>query len=129
MPNAKPNRRLPISVVASTICLLGFVATGCATVTRGTKDAFAIQSTPSGATVTMTNGLSCVTPCAMQLPRKHGFSVTFTLGDHKTMTTNVVPQQAGAGLAGMAGNVLIGGLIGAAVDLGTGVRIPRQTCH
>jgi hypothetical protein len=56
----------------------------------------------------------------MELPRKHGFSVTFTLDGYKTLTTNVVPRQAGAGSAGMAGNIILGGLIGAAVDVGTG---------
>ena len=107
-------------VITLAILFLAALATGCASITRGTKDAFAIQSTPSGAMVSMSNGLNCVTPCAIELPRKHGFSVTFTLDGYKTLTTNVIPKQAGAGSAGMAGNVILGGLIGAAVDLGTG---------
>lgn len=104
----------------SAILFLTVLATGCASITRGTTDAFATQSTPSGATVSLSNGLTCVTPCAMELPRKHGFSVTFTLDGYKTLTTNVVPRQAGAGSAGMAGNIIFGGLIGAAVDAGSG---------
>ena len=102
------------------ILFLAVLATGCASITRGTKDAFAIQSTPSGAMVSMSNGLTCVTPCAMELPRKHSFSVTFKMDGYKELTTNVIPKQAGAGSAGMAGNIILGGLIGAAVDAGSG---------
>jgi len=35
----------------------------------------------------------------------------------------VESQVAGAGAAGMAGNVILGGLIGAAVDVGTGAML------
>ena len=93
---------------------------GCASITRGTKDGFSIQTTPHGALATLSNGLSCTTPCALILPRKEGFVVTLEKEGYSTVTTNVVPKQAGAGSAGMAGNVLVGGLIGVAVDSSTG---------
>lgn len=96
------------------------VTSGCASITRGTKDVFSVQTTPPGATATMSNGLTCVTPCTLELPRKHGFSVTLELDGYKGLTTNIVPKQAGAGSAGMAGNIIFGGLIGAAVDAGSG---------
>lgn len=107
-------------ILCATICLCASMATGCASITRGTKDVFSIQTDPPGATASMSNGLTCVTPCALELPRKHGFTVTLDLEGYKSLTTNVVPKQAGAGSAGMAGNVIFGGLIGAAVDAGSG---------
>lgn len=109
-------KRLTILSLLLTVLL----TSGCASITRGTKDAFAIESSPPGASATLSNGLSCTTPCAMELPRKHAFTVTFAMEGYKPVTANVIPRQAGAGSAGMAGNVLFGGLIGAAVDAGSG---------
>jgi hypothetical protein len=105
-------------VVLIVVC--GIALSGCATVTRGSKDFFEIESEPTGATVALSNGLSCVTPCAMELPRKHPFTATFSLEGYKPLTAEVVPKQAAAGTAGMAGNVLIGGLIGVVADASSG---------
>ena len=98
----------------------GFAISGCATVTRGTKDYFEIESEPTGADVALSNGVTCVTPCGLELPRKHSFTATFTLEGYKPLTTEVVPKQAAAGTAGLAGNVLIGGLIGVVADSTSG---------
>ena len=68
----------------------------------------------------MGGDITCSTPCALELKRKDAFTVTFTKDGYETITTNVVPVQASAGSAGMAGNILFGGLIGAAVDAGSG---------
>ena len=94
--------------------------TGCASITRGTKDGFAIETSPTGVKATLSNGFSCITPCALLLPRKEGFVVTFEKDGYETVTANVIPKQAGAGSAGMAGNLILGGLIGVAVDSSTG---------
>ena len=100
--------------------IFAYAVSGCATVTRGSKDFFEIESEPTGATVELSNGLSCVTPCGMELPRKHPFTATFSLDGYKPLTTEVVAKQAAAGTAGMAGNVLIGGLIGVVADSTSG---------
>lgn len=102
------------------LVLLGFAVTGCATVTRGTKDFFVIESEPTGATVALSNGLNCVTPCGMEMPRKRAFTASFSMDGYKPVQVEVVPKQAAAGTAGMAGNVLIGGLIGVVADSTTG---------
>ncbi len=102
------------------IVVCGFAVSGCATITRGSKDFFEIESEPTGASVALSNGLNCVTPCAMELPRKHPFTATFSLEGYKPLTAEVVPKQAGAGTAGMAGNVIFGGLIGVIADSRTG---------
>ncbi len=105
-------------VVLIVVC--GIALSGCATITRGSKDFFEIESEPTGATVALSNGLNCVTPCAMELPRKHAFTAEFSLEGYKSLSAEVVPKQAAAGTAGMAGNLLIGGLIGVVADASSG---------
>src|SRR5690606_34631225 len=100
--------RTGINLMCAVICFGTLLTTGCASITRGTKDVFSIQTDPPGATASMSNGLTCVTPCTLELPRKHGFTVTLTLDGYKSLSTSIVPRQAGAGSAGMAGNVIFG---------------------
>lgn len=90
---------------------------GCATITRGTHDAFVVQTDPVGASVKTSNGFSCdSTPCSMRMERKSEFDVTITKAGYKTWTGHVTHKTAGGGGAAMAGNVLVGGIIGAVVD-------------
>lgn len=90
----------------------------CATITRGTTQAFEVKTTPSGAMVKTSSGLYCeATPCVFPgVPRNSNFVVTITKPGYKTVTTNVTNTTSGGGGAGMAGNVLLGGIIGAVVD-------------
>lgn len=94
---------------------------GCATVTRGTTDVLVVNSLPQGAQVQLSNGMSCTaTPCSFKLPRKSDLKVTVSKERCQTVVTNVTHKTAGAGAAGVAGNVLVGGLIGLGVDAATG---------
>lgn len=95
-------------------------STGCATVTRGTTEAMIIESDPAGANVVLSTGETCMTPCSLEKKRKDGFDVTIEKAGFETVEVTVVSQSSGAGAAGMAGNVVIGGLIGMAVDAGSG---------
>lgn len=100
---------------AGVVTVLGL--SGCATITRGTNDVFVVETFPVGASVKTSNGYFCdSTPCSMKMPRKSEFTVTITKGGYKTWTGKVTNKVSGAGGAGMAGNVLVGGIIGAAVD-------------
>ena len=105
---------------ASRVLLIAAVAassTACATVTRGTSEAWTVETDPIGATVKTTAGFACdATPCTFKISRKAEFDVTITKPGYKTVNTRVIHQTAGAGAAGMAGNVLVGGLIGVGVD-------------
>jgi len=92
----------------------------CATVTRGTKQKFEIMSEPSGANVELSIGQSCVTPCKLKLKRKAAFVATFTKEGYETQTANVRSSFSGGGGAAGAGNILIGGFIGAGVDASNG---------
>lgn len=94
----------------------------CATVTRGMHEAFTVETEPSGASVETSNGLHCeATPCTFaRVERKAEFTVTITKAGYRTWSGTVTHHTAGAGAAGMAGNVLVGGLIGVGVDATSG---------
>jgi hypothetical protein len=93
----------------------------CATVTRGSSDAWVVNTTPSGAKVETSNGHQCpATPCAIKMKRKSEFTATVTKTGYKTATVSVSHKTANAGAAGVAGNVLLGGVIGLGVDIATG---------
>ncbi|MEL6664270.1 MAG: PEGA domain-containing protein, partial [Pseudomonadota bacterium] len=95
---------------------------GCATITRGTTEAFVVETEPSGATVTTSLGVMCApTPCVIpKVSREAEFTVTIEREGYQTTTHNITHQMSGGGGAGMAGNVLLGGVIGAAVDANSG---------
>ena len=107
-----------------TIAMVGALALalgGCATVTRGTNDSWTVNTTPSGATVKTSNQFECdSTPCTFKMPRKSEFDVTITKAGYKDWHGHVTHHISGAGGAGMAGNVVLGGIIGAGVDAYSG---------
>lgn len=102
------------------ILAASLVAGGCATVTRGTTQAWSVDSVPSGAVASLSNGERCETPCALTLKRKHPFSVEVCKAGYRAVNTTVVSSISGAGATGMAGNVLVGGVIGIGVDAASG---------
>lgn len=106
------------------IVLMGCLAlsvSACATVTRGTEEGFVVETDPSGAKVETSHGHFCdATPCVMKMKRESEFVVTVSKEGYKTFKTNVTHQTAGGGAAGMAGNVLLGGIVGGVIDANTG---------
>lgn len=101
---------------------LGVVASlsGCATITRGSKQKFDITSEPTNANVALSLGQKCVTPCHLKLKRREPFVATVTKEGYETQQVNVRSKVHGGGAAAGVGNVLIGGLIGVGVDASTG---------
>ena len=97
---------------------------GCATITRGTTDTWTVNTTPSGAAVKTSSGFACEsTPCTFRMQRKEQFDVTVTKAGYKTWTGHVTHKIAGAGGAGFVGNALVGGIIGAGVDVSSGAML------
>jgi hypothetical protein len=125
---------------------------GCATVTRGTETNVTFESSPSGAEVRTQlvdmcsisecrvddaenptapavhaappiPGPNCTTPCSIRVSRKQAIVATFTKAGYEPQTVNVQLRVAGAGAAGLAGNVLIGGVIGLGVDAISGAAL------
>lgn len=106
--------------LAAVVCA-GSTLAACATVTRGTEDAWMIHSDPSGARVETTNGHQCTaTPCAIKMKRRSEFTATLSKPGYKPASVQVTHRTSGAGAAGVAGNVIVGGLIGIGVDMYSG---------
>lgn len=109
--------------IIKTICVFALVASlgACATVTRGKTTAWSVESTPSGAAVRTSNGYTCeATPCTFTIARKSGFGVTVSRNGYKPFEGQVEARVSGAGGAAMAGNLLVGGLIGGGIDASSG---------
>jgi len=97
-----------------------FLLAGCATVVRGTTNQVQVTSEPSGAQARTTLGHSCTTPCTLTIERKLAFSVIYTMPGYLEQTIPVNTQVSGGGAAGMAGNILLGGVVGVVADAATG---------
>ena len=108
------------------ILVVTLFTTGCATITRGTREVFTVDSTPQGANVQISTGQSGQTPLSVKVPRNETLHVTISKPGYKTRQTTVPTQIAGGGGLAMAGNVVLGGLIGAAVDAGTGAMMEHK---
>ena len=107
---------MKVIIVAACVAL-----SGCATVTRGSNTTFTVETDPGGAAVKTSNQFACdATPCTFKMPRKSEFDVTITKAGYKTWQGKVTNKIANAGGAAMAGNVLLGGIIGAGIDVSTG---------
>ncbi|KQP39645.1 translation initiation factor 2 [Methylobacterium sp. Leaf106] len=93
----------------------------CGSITRGTSEKMAFQTEPAGAMMTSTKGYACpATPCSLDVDRSDEFDVTFAKPGFRPETIPVRTKVVGTGAAGMAGNVIAGGIIGIGVDAATG---------
>jgi hypothetical protein len=93
----------------------------CATITRGSSQQFTVQSEPSGASVSTSNGFQCdATPCTFRMPRKDPFRATVSLDGYVTQEVDVTSGISGEGGAGLAGNLIFGGIVGGVVDANSG---------
>lgn len=92
----------------------------CSTVTRGTTSKVIFESYPTGAYVSTSAGHACETPCVIEIPRKTEFVTKFSKEGYADTSVAVQTRVAGAGAAGFAGNILIGGVVGMGVDAATG---------
>ena len=101
---------------------LAIILDSCATITRGTTEALQIQTQPSGAIAKdLSTGQMCETPCVfVESRKKDDFAIKITKEGYKPVEVNVRSVISDAGAAGMAGNVLLGGIIGAGVDAVSG---------
>lgn len=116
---AKNAARLGVRLLALAGVALSLPA--CATVTRGSSQQFTVESTPPGAQVSTSNGFECqATPCTFRMPRKDGFRITVAKEGYVSQTHEITSSVSGAGGTAMAGNILVGGIIGGAIDATSG---------
>ena len=94
------------AILAAVVLVLG---SGCATITRGSSEAFVIETDPAGAEARLSTGLQCRTPCSLKVKRRGDFVVTLEKDGYETVQATVTSSIDNAGSAGMAGNVLVGG--------------------
>ncbi len=93
----------------------------CATITRGSSQEFTVESTPPGARVSTSNGFQCeATPCTFRMPRKDEFRTTVSMDGYVSQEHHIQSGISGGGAAGLAGNVIFGGIIGGVVDASSG---------
>jgi hypothetical protein len=111
--------KLPLLRLAA-LWVFALSAASCATITRGSNDVLIVNSDPSGAKVTTSTGLSGTTPATFTVNRRGGFVVKIEKQGFETVEVQISSKIHGAGGTALAGNLLIGGLIGVAVDAGTG---------
>lgn len=104
-----------IGRLAAIVVLAGALP-ACATITRGTDETYVIESEPPGATAALSTGISCTTPCSLRVKRRQGFTVDITREGYEPVKATVTSGVSGGGGAAMAGNVILGGIIGAVVD-------------
>lgn len=104
--------RVGVAILAATSL------SGCATVLRGTKQKFEVVTVPPGADVSLSNGVTCVSPCKLKLKRKDPFTATISMAGYQTVEIQVESKFNGGGAA--AGNLLLGGIIGGVVDATNG---------
>ncbi len=97
---------------------------GCATITRGSNDTLVVNSTPSGAQVKMSDGQTCNnTPCTFKVPQKSELNGLIAKQGCAHQQIRVSNKVAPGGSAAMAGNVFVGGIIGAGVDASSGAML------
>jgi hypothetical protein len=102
--------------IAGGVLVASVLLTGCATITRGTNENFAVQSEPSQADVRLSTGQTCITPCTLRVKRKSRFMVTVSKNGYQTQEAEVHGVVKGGGGAALAGNAIFGGLIGGGID-------------
>lgn len=92
---------------------------GCATISHGTTQQFAVHSQPAGADVGTSIGVSCITPCTLTLKRKAGFVATIRKPGYQSATVTVT-SVASDGHGAVVRSALTTGLVGYLVDRGNG---------
>jgi hypothetical protein len=106
--------------VAVVFAIASLACGGCATITRGTTQALVIESDPPGADVELSNGLRGRTPASFTVKRRENLVVKIRKDGYEPVEATVSSTVGDGGGTAMAGNILFGGLIGAAVDGGNG---------
>ncbi len=92
--------------------LISIQLSGCATILNGSYQDIAISSNPSGATVIIDTSVYGKTPLVAKLSRKQSHIVKLELPGFVTYEAPIVQGTSGA----IWGNIIIGGLIGLAID-------------
>ena len=111
-------RNMPVCMVLCVAVIVTLVTvTGCATImNRGGNQRVLINSMPHGATATIDGVITITTPGEVSLKRSKSHVVRIEKEGYQPSTMMIDNELSGW----VFGNILIGGLIGLAIDMGTG---------
>jgi hypothetical protein len=99
------------------VLALTLLCSGCATLTRGTTEAYQVISDPDGAAVTLSTGETCTTPCTLEKKRGDSFALKIEKAGYQPYEIMVNSETCEIGQAALAGNLLlIGSVIWASID-------------
>jgi len=98
------------------VAVLATTAGGCATISKGTTQSISFNSSPSGATVVVNGSVRGQTPTVIALARSRDHSGQVYMPGYQPVAFRITRRPTNA----IFGNILIGGLIGAAVDGASG---------
>lgn len=98
--------------VFTLIAMLALSLTGCATIMHGTNQEVGFSSNPTGAKVCLDNQTCGKTPQVFKVSRKDNHVVRLELDGYQPYETTLTKSVSGW----VWGNIVIGGLIGLAVD-------------
>lgn len=87
----------------------------CATIVNGKKEMFEVRTNPAGATAEI-YGQKCKTPCSFELRRGTNYLVRINKEGYKSKE---IPLDGKSTDGWVWGNLMIGGIIGLAVDYGS----------
>lgn len=95
---------------------LSFILASCSTIVNGRYDEVRVSSSVPGAAVIVDGMNKGQTPCVVEVSRKGGQTLSIEKEGYEAYQTRLSTSLSGW----MFGNILIGGLIGIAVDVTTG---------
>lgn len=101
----------PRATLLTSTCILLLTA-GCATIMHGTSQEISISSVPSGAEVIVNGQTHGLTPVVADLKRKDQHLIQIQLDGYQPFEIRLVRRTSGW----VWGNIVLGGLIGLAVD-------------
>jgi uncharacterized protein YceK len=106
---------------------LSLLLSGCATVVNGTHQSIGVSSNPAGASVMVDNQKNFVTPASVELKRNQSHTFVFSKPGYKDDSFVITSGTSGW----VWGNILIGGLIGTAVDFASGGarKLSQESVH
>lgn len=88
----------------------------CCSIIKGSTQEVGIASNPAGANVTINGELKGVTPTTLKLDRDKQYTIVLTKPGYEPYSAALTHSVSGW----VWGNVFFGGLIGLAIDAGTG---------
>ena len=107
-------KRILLGVFLAFSCL---TLVGCATIINGTTQKIPVKTSPQGATAKNQDGVSCITPCSIELKRNQDHIITISKEGFETQSITCIHVLSRA----VVGYIILPlGFISAAVDTANG---------